>query len=103
MRIAHFNEAGAKSAGKRRRSCSPRGRRCNFNEAGAKSAGKRLDPARTGSGFDTSMRPAQKAPENASSSALLSAESTHFNEAGAKSAGKLVDFAFFVVLNHVLQ
>ena len=43
----------------------PVGRPCGFNEAGAKSAGKRrgLGEAQAG-GRTASMRPAQKAPEN---------------------------------------
>ena len=60
-----FNEAGAKSAGKRqRRTYGPCGN-TRFNEAGAKSAGKLLrysEPCSTRS--KASMRPAQKAPEN---------------------------------------
>ena len=62
----NFNEAGAKSAGKRRRHAAGRGQDVqDFNEAGAKSAGKRrgdADAPRPEEG--TSMRPAQKAPEN---------------------------------------
>ena len=41
LRIGRFNEAGAKSAGKRATGfCPPASTRPSFNEAGAKSAGK---------------------------------------------------------------
>ena len=60
----HFNEAGAKSAGKPLQETQPAKRLANFNEAGAKSAGK-----------PTGTRTIHKT-------------NGHFNEAGAKSAGK---------------
>ena len=62
-----------------------------FNEAGAKSAGKRgrrgaFRPPHAGA----SMRPAQKAPENTSIPKRNWTRRRSFNEAGAKSAGKLL-------------
>ena len=67
-----FNEAGAKSAGKRKSRRSRRPWVSCFNEAGAKSAGK---PPGWRSGSTArdraSMRPAQKAPENRSADPLL--------------------------------
>ena len=67
-----FNEAGAKSAGKPRIAGFARANNATgFNEAGAKSAGKLLYVC----GLSTaaraaSMRPAQKAPENAQGDAV---------------------------------
>ena len=62
----------------------------NFNEAGAKSAGKPAVLQESEQNRQrTSMRPAQKAPENESSWFDAIGTSKHFNEAGAKSAGKL--------------
>ena len=62
-----------------------------FNEAGAKSAGKRDRlRARQPVIHDASMRPAQKAPENPGISGSLRRRHAGFNEAGAKSAGKPV-------------
>ena len=86
---------------------------CRFNEAGAKSAGKRpvggaekaapsrasMRPAQKAPENDlvldgqglllpASMRPAQKAPENRRGRGRCRDWSCSFNEAGAKSAGK---------------
>ena len=61
----------------------------SFNEAGAKSAGKRgraFRPRRRL--LAASMRPAQKAPENRLRPGRNQPGVLRFNEAGAKSAGK---------------
>ena len=61
----------------------------DFNEAGAKSAGKRRGRLRRARPLlPTSMRPAQKAPENRRIRTAMPVVLSHFNEAGAKSAGK---------------
>ena len=59
-----FNEAGAKSAGKRKPAITFLEGPISFNEAGAKSAGKHSGGGRDAVEDDASMRPAQKAPEN---------------------------------------
>ena len=70
----NFNEAGAKSAGKRIGIVRQAWRFCitDFNEAGAKSAGKQAHS-------DPSTRSASPRED--------------FNEAGAKSAGKLARYS----------
>ena len=85
-----FNEAGAKSAGKRpQQERTGAQRHTSFNEAGAKSAGKlRCQVLNTLSHNAASMRPAQKAPENNPGSWPGIGPRSCFNEAGAKSAGK---------------
>ena len=65
------------------------GRISGFNEAGAKSAGKRQRLGRAPERVrHASMRPAQKAPENERQDRRGLSRLRRFNEAGAKSAGK---------------
>ena len=84
-----FNEAGAKSAGKREDDRHGIDLPCSFNEAGAKSAGKQWMQRGMQASARASMRPAQKAPENTGIAGRRRLTVSGFNEAGAKSAGKL--------------
>ena len=102
--FSYFNEAGAKSAGKRRGCRRFPSENIHFNEAGAKSAGKLATGKRIGPMPNiTSMRPAQKAPENESKMPNILTHRENFNEAGAKSAGKLPDGADAYLVRIILQ
>ena len=85
-----FNEAGAKSAGKRRPPCRSRRCRRRFNEAGAKSAGKRPPPSGRPMRIKSFNEAGAKSAGKPATVALQQdSASDCFNEAGAKSAGKL--------------
>ena len=86
----HFNEAGAKSAGKRRRIRAHTDRAGRTSMRPAQKAPENAVDELSGAGaaLVTSMRPAQKAPENHPDRRRRQTDVRNFNEAGAKSAGK---------------